>query len=89
MSPLPSLGLAFLAQFSPIRVSAGPDRVIEPPTTETVLEGSVRGLKHGELPLGTSFTWSQLAGPHAEILEPHTRSVRASWRASRGACACA
>ncbi|MEQ1895222.1 MAG: DUF5060 domain-containing protein, partial [Planctomycetota bacterium] len=68
--------LALLAQSSPQRIDAGPDRVLEPPASETVLEGSIHGLKHGEVPLGATITWSQLSGPHAEILRSHTLRPR-------------
>jgi hypothetical protein len=72
----PALVLALCAQSSPFVIDAGPDRVIEPPTSETVLQGSIRGQKHGELPLGTTITWAQLSGPIAELHAPHTLRPR-------------
>jgi len=68
--------LALVAQSSPVQLSAGADRVIEPPASDTVLQGTIRGLKLGEVPLGTSITWSQLSGPPAQLLEPHRLRTR-------------
>lgn len=62
--------LALLPQSAPIRISAGPDLVLEPPTSELVLEGAIHGLKHGRVPLGATVKWAQLSGPTAQLSDP-------------------
>jgi hypothetical protein len=67
------LSLAARAEAHPQLVAnAGPDRFLLPPATSLKLHGSVRGVKHSEIPNDAFITWTRLTGPAATILDEHT-----------------
>jgi uncharacterized protein DUF5060 len=57
-----------------ITVDAGPDRLLLPPAQSVRLQGTLRGYKASTVPTQTTFSWAQISGPVAVILDGDTLS---------------